>query len=430
MPTAAATTVERRIQAASDDAEESARRKASSHSDDLELVDDGTSQHVGLRFRRLTIPRRARITRAYVQFEADERQREPTRLLVEGEAADDAATFTSASGDISDRPRTARSVSWSPRPWQRIGADGPDQRTPDLSALLQEIVDRPGWRSGNAVALILSGAGRRTARAYDGLQAGAPLLHVELTARTTRAPARRPFPHRYLFGSGDDPAAAKSVGFNLIDVGSKWHADALPDGARALLYLGTGAAWDDATCRWDLSDATVASTVSATANDPKVAGYFFSDEPDPARCPNAVAAHRARVALIRSLAPTKFTLMVIDSNSGQATLSQIPQWVGVADYAGLDVYPCYQGRACDFGWQRQVIAAADAVGLSYFGGAQAFRDASEWRWPTAAELQTQLDIWAASKAKGYMLFAWTWAGYDLASRSGLLKVLRQFNLKG
>ena len=170
--------------------------------------------------------------------------------------------------------------------------------------------------------------------------------------------------------------------------------------------------------------------MSATANDPKVAGYFFSDEPDPARCPNAVAAHRARVALIRSLAPTKFTLMVIDSNSGQATLSQIPQWVGVADYAGLDVYPCYQGRACDFGWQRQVIAAADAVGLSYFGGAQAFRDASEWRWPTAAELQTQLDIWAASKAKGYMLFAWTWAGYDLASRSGLLKVLRQFNLKG
>ena len=124
-----------------------------------------------------------------------------------------------------------------------------DQRTPDLSALLQEIVDRPGWRSGNAVALILSGAGRRTARAYDGLQAGAPLLHVELTARTTRAPARRPFPHRYLFGSGDDPAAAKSVGFNLIDVGSKWHADALPDGARALLYLGTGAAWDDATCQ-------------------------------------------------------------------------------------------------------------------------------------------------------------------------------------
>ena len=101
-----------------------------------------------------------------------------------------------------------------------------------------------------------------------------------------------------------------------------------------MLYLGTGAAWNDTTCSWDFPDETVARTVGATANDPKVAGYFFSDEPDPARCPNAVAAHRARVALIRSLAPTKFTLMVIDSNLGRATLRQIPKWVGVADYAG------------------------------------------------------------------------------------------------
>ena len=91
-------------------------------------------QHVGLRFRRLTNPRRARITRAYVQFEADERQREPTRLLVEGEAADDAATFTSATVTSRAGVRTARSVSWSPRPWQRNGADGTSAHAGPLGA--------------------------------------------------------------------------------------------------------------------------------------------------------------------------------------------------------------------------------------------------------------------------------------------------------
>ena len=320
---------------------------------------------------------------------------------------------------VSGATNASLSLSWSPSA-DNVGVAGYDVFAAGVH------VGSTGGTSYTVLDLACGSAYTVGIEAYDA--AGNRSARSTVDGATTPCPSGSArFTERYLFGSGDDPAAAKSVGFNLIDVGSKWHADALPDGARALLYLGTGAAWDDATCRWDLSDATVASTVSATANDPKVAGYFFSDEPDPARCPNAVAAHRARVALIRSLAPTKFTLMVIDSNSGQATLSQIPQWVGVADYAGLDVYPCYQGRACDFGWQRQVIAAADAVGLSYFGGAQAFRDASEWRWPTAAELQTQLDIWAASKAKGYMLFAWTWAGYDLAGQPALVDVLKRFN---
>lgn len=276
-----------------------------------------------------------------------------------------------------------------------------------------------------ALGLGLSGS---ASSALPSLSTTDPRASVRPNA--LRAAAPPPFRYRYMFSSGQDPAAAKSLGYNLVDVGSKSEADALPHGTQALLYLGVGAAWDDAVCSWELSDATITRTVRSTAHDPKVAGYFFSDEPDPAKCPNAVSAHRARAALIRSLAPTKFTLMVIDSNSGQATLNQIPLWVGVADYAGLDVYPCYQGRPCDFHWQKQVIAAADAVGLTYFGGVQAFRDAHDWRWPTADELQTQLDTWKASRARGYMLFAWTWAGYKLSTEPALLDTLSRFNRGG
>jgi hypothetical protein len=36
---------------------------------------------------------------------------------------------------------------------------GPDQRAPDLSAVIQDIVDRLGWESGNGLVLIVTGSG-------------------------------------------------------------------------------------------------------------------------------------------------------------------------------------------------------------------------------------------------------------------------------
>ena len=77
--------------------------------------------------------------------------------------------------------------------------------------------------------------------------------------------------------------------------------------------------------------------------------------------------------------------MVVDSNSGAQTLSQIHLWSGAADYIGLDPYPCYTGKRCDYAWIDTVIQAADAAGLDYWGVVQAFRDTGNWRWPTADE---------------------------------------------
>jgi hypothetical protein len=88
-------------------------------------------------------------------------------------------TFVNSSGDITSRLRTGANVAWAPVPWTTIGEAGPDQRTSDLAPVIQEIVNRAGWMSGNALALIISGSGRRVAEPYDGLPAAAPLLHVE-----------------------------------------------------------------------------------------------------------------------------------------------------------------------------------------------------------------------------------------------------------
>ncbi len=171
--------VEVRVAANSDDAEEDASGLMDLGSSDLELVYDHSNQTVGMRFNGIDIPQGSTITWAYVQFQVDETDSEATDLIIEGEASDNATTFVSSNGNISSRPRTTASAAWSPPPWMSIGEAGYDQRTPDIAPVIQEIVDRPGWASGNSLAIIITGTGHRTAESYNGDPSGAPLLHVE-----------------------------------------------------------------------------------------------------------------------------------------------------------------------------------------------------------------------------------------------------------
>jgi uncharacterized repeat protein (TIGR02543 family) len=47
-----------------------------------------------------------------------------------------------------------------------------------MASVIQEIVNRPGWSSGNALVVIITGSGERVAESHDGDPDGAPLLHV------------------------------------------------------------------------------------------------------------------------------------------------------------------------------------------------------------------------------------------------------------
>jgi hypothetical protein len=134
---------------------------------------------VGLRFTGVTIPPASPITNAYVEFIAAAADPQNTDLLIVGEASDDAATFVALDNDLSSRPTTTASVAWDTvAPWVL----GEPQASPDISDVLQEIVDRPGWSSGNALALVITGTGRRRAVAHDGNPGTAALLHVEYQA--------------------------------------------------------------------------------------------------------------------------------------------------------------------------------------------------------------------------------------------------------
>ncbi len=168
------------VAASSDDAEENTSGSVKLTSSDLELVfDKSVEQTVGIRFTGVSVPNGATILNASIQFEADEVSTDPTSLIIEGEAVDDAVTFQDVSGNITSRVRTGQNIAWDLDlvPWNTRGEAGPDQQTPDLSFIIQEIINRPGWATGNALVIIITGTGTRTAESFNGT--APPILHIE-----------------------------------------------------------------------------------------------------------------------------------------------------------------------------------------------------------------------------------------------------------
>lgn len=169
------------VVASNDDAEErlsdGAMRRTST---DLELIDDTGDfgpQTVGIRFADIPVPQGAVIVSAVLELWVDETDSAPTSLVVRAEAADDAAAFGAGAFDISSRPLTAAAASWSALPaWSTVGEV---RQSVDLFAVVQEVIDRPGFASGNALVLVVTGSGERTAVAFDGDAAMAPVLRLE-----------------------------------------------------------------------------------------------------------------------------------------------------------------------------------------------------------------------------------------------------------
>lgn len=160
-----------------DDAEESAGGSVDLTNGDLDLG----SNIVGLRFENLVIPQGATILHAYVQFVGDQDgETDATNLQIRAEASTTAGTFTDGANDISGRTPGMFQVAWAPGAWNN-GAAGPDQRTGDIAALLQELVSDPAWNDGSSIVLRFEGTGQRSAESFEGSDQP-PLLIVELSA--------------------------------------------------------------------------------------------------------------------------------------------------------------------------------------------------------------------------------------------------------
>ncbi len=165
---------------AEDDAEESHAGDVSLSSSDLELTDDDGDQTIGLRFTGVPLAANSgnRIKEAYLQFTADEASDVPTSLWISGVLSPDSERFASSTNDVTARDRTKEQVTWNPPAWNKVGEAGAAQRSPDLSRIVQEIVAQPAWKSGNAMAFIIGGEGKRVAVSSRGSNKDAPKLVV------------------------------------------------------------------------------------------------------------------------------------------------------------------------------------------------------------------------------------------------------------
>ncbi len=121
---------------------------------------DATTEWVGLRFNSVNITQAATITVATLGVVPSATTEDEPLVTIFGEASDDCAAFTTGASNISGRSRTSASVAWSSAD---LGANGSSYHdAPSLVTVLQEIINRAGWVSGNDLCLVIQGGSTTT----------------------------------------------------------------------------------------------------------------------------------------------------------------------------------------------------------------------------------------------------------------------------
>lgn len=138
----------------------------------LVAVDDtpkSKEQLVGLRFGDIGIPQGARITSAVLEMTASTTDSTPASFVFRAEASDDAPRFEERDNDLTDRPLTLATVTGPAENW----ISGERYQSPDLSPILQELVNRPGWCAGANVAMMIGmSSGERSLMSLESVLNG------------------------------------------------------------------------------------------------------------------------------------------------------------------------------------------------------------------------------------------------------------------
>jgi hypothetical protein len=133
----------------------------------------------GMVFRNVNIPQGAEIISAHLEICAHDNRLDGVIYgKVEAEAVDDAETL-GGSGHIASLSTTSSSVDWDHYdPW----AANTWYESPDISSVIQEVIDRAGWSAGNSLTIIYSTrdreGGSRNFSSYDRGSDLAPKLEI------------------------------------------------------------------------------------------------------------------------------------------------------------------------------------------------------------------------------------------------------------
>jgi hypothetical protein len=148
-----------------------------------------TTSFSGLRFTSVAIPAGATISSAYLQVYSAQSQWISYSFAIGADASGNSGAFTSTSRP-SQRTQTTNTVAhndnvnWVANTWYSLD---------EMKSVVQEIVSRPDWQSGNSLSVIIRGTAtgayaRKFIRSFDGAAATAPRLIVNYVNTGTTVP--------------------------------------------------------------------------------------------------------------------------------------------------------------------------------------------------------------------------------------------------
>jgi len=176
------TTLTLNVTAGDNDLEENLANGKVTNSSDLELAEDGNkNQLIAIRYTDVFIQQGTTITSAYIDFICDETTSGATSVTFTLEDSDDAEDLALTNFNLTNRIKTTSSVDWNNIPaWNTVGEL---HTTPDLAAIIQEVINRPGWTPGSDITVLIEGSGTRIAEAYNSSSPqDAPVLRINFDA--------------------------------------------------------------------------------------------------------------------------------------------------------------------------------------------------------------------------------------------------------
>ena len=141
----------------------------------------GSAAIAGIQFQTVDVPRDRTIENAYIRFTPYEDSSENCTLTIYGQANGDAPAFTNTIDELKNINKTSAFVSRVMPQWTLDNTDS-DNNTLDVTAIVQELVNRSDWASGNSMAFVITGTGKRNAYPYDTDPDKAPQLYIDFEA--------------------------------------------------------------------------------------------------------------------------------------------------------------------------------------------------------------------------------------------------------
>jgi Ca2+-binding RTX toxin-like protein len=241
------------------------------------------------------------------------------------------------------------------------------------------------------------------------------------------------------YAAGGSATAVTPAGFNLVDIQYASQANELPVGAKGLVWLNESSG----------VTSSFVDKVTPLIGNPKVFGFFLTDEPDPTgkyHTQVSAANLKAESDWIHSHFPgakTFVTLMDMGSAANPNFSNTYNPANSHIDYYGLDPYPVRTGSSTvDYNMLDKSVAAAVASGIpasqivpvyqTFGGGNWTTNTGGKYVMPTTAQLQTMMDHWDRLVPSPAFDFAYAWGSQQgdtaIENSSALQAFFRQHHL--